>query len=86
MEIITSLGLIVIVLLALNHMAGGRPNNVLRPVARLCSGILGFAVNVVLRTFGSVAGLIGGSVKSIGPPKDGKTGGTSEKPQPRWKE
>ena len=84
MESITSLGLILIILLALNHMAGGRPNNVLAPVGRLCSGVLGFALNIVLRIFGSVAGLIGGSVKSIGLSKDRREGGTTEKPPPRW--
>jgi len=44
MEIISSLGLIVIILLAMNHMAGGRPDNVLRPVGRICSSIVALAL------------------------------------------
>ncbi len=85
MEIISSLGLIVIILLALNHMAGGRPDNVLRPVGRICSSILALALRIVSRIAASVIGLIGGSIKSLPPPgTDDKKGGTSEKPPPRW--
>ncbi|HNB22705.1 MAG TPA: hypothetical protein PKZ32_09815 [Candidatus Melainabacteria bacterium] len=85
MEIISSLGLIVIILLALNHMAGGKPDNVLKPVGRICSSILGLALGIVSRIAASVIGLIGGSIKSIPPPgRDDKQGGTSEKPPPRW--
>lgn len=85
MEILSSLGLIVIILLALNHMAGGKPDNVLKPVGRICSSILGLALGIVSRIAASVLGLIGGSIKSIPPPgRDDKQGGTSEKPPPRW--
>jgi hypothetical protein len=68
MEIISSLGLIVIILLALNHMTGGKPDNVLKPVGRICSSILGFALGIVSRIAASVIGLVGGSIKSIPPP------------------
>lgn len=85
MEIISSLGLIVIILLALNFMAGGKSGNVLGPVSRICSNLLAFALRVVSRIAASVIGLIGGSMKSLPPPgRDDKQGGTSEKPPPRW--
>lgn len=85
MEIISSLGLIVIILLALNHMAGGKPGNVLGPVSRICSSILALALGIVSRVAASVIGLVGGSIKSIPPPgRDDKQGGTTEKPPPRW--
>jgi hypothetical protein len=85
MEIISSLGLIVIILLALNYMAGGKPDNVLKPVGRICSSILGLALGIVSRIAASVIGLVGGSIKSIPPHgRDDKQGGTSEKPPPRW--
>ena len=85
MEIISSLGLIVLILLALNFMAGGKPGNVLNPVSRICSSILALALRIVSRIAASVIGLIGGSIKSIPPPgKEDQQGGTSEKPPPRW--
>lgn len=85
MEIISSLGLIVLILLALNFMAGGKPGNVLNPVSRISSSILALALRIVSRIAASVIGLIGGSIKSIPPPgRDDKQGGTSEKPPPRW--
>ncbi len=85
MEIIHSLVLIVVLLLALNHMAGGKPDSVLRPVGRICSSIFGLVLGIVSRIAVSGVGLIGGSIKSITPPGvNSKRGGTSEKPSPRW--
>lgn len=84
MEIISSLGLLLIILLALNFMAGGKPSNVLNPVGRLCSRILGFALGIVGKAASGIIGLLGGSVKSISPPPDRHDGGSSEKPPPRW--
>lgn len=85
MELLWSLGLIVVILLALNHMAGGKPDNVLRPVGRIGSSVLGLALSIVSRVAASVIGLIGSSIKSLPPPGgDKKAGGTSEKPPPRW--
>lgn len=84
MEIIWSLGLVVFLLLALNHMAGGKPGNVLRPVSRICGNLFGFALGLVTRIFGSVLALLGSSTKSIPPPGRNHDGGTSEKPPPRW--
>lgn len=84
MDIVWSIGLVIFLLLALNHMAGGKPGNVLGPVRRIGSGVFGFALGIVLRIFGSVVGLLGSSIKSIPPPGRDHKGGTSEKPPPRW--
>jgi len=37
MDLLWSLGLIVVIMVALNHMAGGRSSNVLRPVTGDCT-------------------------------------------------
>ena len=69
MELLWSLGLIVFLLVALNHMAGGRASNVLRPVANIASGLVSFALRLFMSALGSVVRLLGGSVKLPGPPK-----------------
>jgi hypothetical protein len=85
MDILWSIGLVVFLLLALNHMAGGKPNNVLRPVGSIFSRLLGFALTIVSRLFASVLSLLGSSTKMIPPPgRTDRDGGTSEKPPPRW--
>lgn len=50
MELIWSFGLVIVILLALNHMAGGRSGNVLGTVRRVCSRLVG----LVLRLLGRV--------------------------------
>ena len=62
MDIIGSLGLIVIILLALNYMAGGKSSNVLRPVGGLVGGVFRFAVNLCLGALGFVGRLVGACV------------------------
>jgi hypothetical protein len=84
MEIVSSLVLVVIVLLALNHMAGGKPNSVLRPVQRILTRLIGSAIGLIATFFAAGLKLLGGSVKSIPPPGRKHEGGTSEKPPPRW--
>lgn len=69
MELLWSLGLIVFLLVALNHMAGGRASNVLRPVTGIASGIVSFALRLCMSALGSVVRFLGGSVKLPGPPK-----------------
>ena len=63
MDIIWSFGLIVILLLALNHMAGGRSSNVLQPVSRLVSGALLVVVPLALSIAQAVLRLVGSSIK-----------------------
>ncbi len=87
MELLWSLGLIVFLLVALNHMAGGRASNVLRPVSNIASGLVSFAVRLCMSALGGVVRLLGGSMKLPGgSPKirDDKMppGGTP----PRWDE
>lgn len=48
MELLWSLGLIVFLLVALNHMAGGRASNVLRPVSNIASGLVSFAFRLCM--------------------------------------
>ncbi len=54
MDILWSLGLIVVILLALNHMAGGNPANVLRPTAGLVTNVASGVVKLVMGILGSV--------------------------------
>lgn len=63
MDILWSLGLIVVILLALNHMADGRASNVLRPVTNIASGLVTFAVRLCMSALGGVVRLLGGSLK-----------------------
>ena len=63
MDLLWSLGLIVVILLALNHMAGGRSSNVLRPVTNIASGLVSFAVRLCMSALGSVVRLLGGTLK-----------------------
>lgn len=87
MDLIWSLGLIVVILLALNHMAGGRASGVLRPVTRIVSNLVSMVVRAVLALFGSVLRIGAGSVKL---PKSGgdkkETGRGPGPPPPRWKD
>jgi len=71
MELLRSLGLIVFLLVVLNHMAGGRAFNVLRPDANITSGLVWFAFRLCMPALGGVVRLLGGSVKLPGPPKIG---------------
>lgn len=81
MELLWSLGLIVFLLVALNHMAGGRASNVLRPVA---SGIVSFALRLCMSALGSVVRLLGGSVKLPGPHKVRNDKQPPGPTPPRW--
>jgi hypothetical protein len=87
MDLIWSLGLIVVLLLALNHMAGGRSSNVIRPVTRIASNLISMVVRAVLRLFGSVFRLGAGSVKlpKLGGDKKETDRGPGP-PPPRWKD
>ena len=63
MDLIWSLGLIVIILLAMNHMAGGRASNILRPVSGIATGLVRLAVRAVLSTLGVVFRIGASSVR-----------------------
>lgn len=88
MDILWSLGLIVFLLLALNHMAGGRPSNVLRPVAGIANGVISLAVRLCMSAVGAVARLFGASLGSSMklPPGGSKTNRDTGPTPPRWEE
>jgi IS5 family transposase len=65
MDIFWSLSLFVFLPLALNHMAGGKPYNVLRPVGRIGRGVFCMTLGIVSRVMGSAIKLIGGSIRTI---------------------
>jgi hypothetical protein len=83
MELLWSLGLIVVILLALNHMAGGNPSAVLRPTSRLVSNVVGGVLRLAAGLFGSVFKIGASSMKL--PKKDDHhdTRGPGP-PPPRW--
>lgn len=82
MDLLWSLGLIVVILLALNHMAGGNPSNVLRPVGNIAGGMVSFAVRLVSGLLGSVFRIGAQSIKiSKTKEKDERGPGA---PPPRW--
>jgi len=90
MDILWSLGLIVVILLGLNHMAGGRSSNVLRPVGGIVSGVVSVAVRLCMSVLGTAVRLLGGSLGGVlklppsgeNPHTDKPAGPTP----PRWKE
>lgn len=87
MELLWSLGLIVVILLALNHMAGGNPANVLRPTAGLVTNIFSGVLRLVFGLLGSVLKIGGGSLGSMKIPKkddDKDSGRGPGPPPPRW--
>ena len=82
MEIIWSLGLVVMILLALNYMAGGHPSNVLRPVTGLINGVFAVVLRLSMSALGAVVRLLGATVKLPSPKaRDDKPYGPTP---PRW--
>jgi hypothetical protein len=87
MDLIWSLALIVVLLLALNHMAGGRASNVLRPVTGIASRLISMVVRALTALFSSVLRIGAGSVKLPKVKGDTKeTGRGPGPPPPRWEE
>jgi len=87
MDIVWSLGLIVVLLLALNHMAGGRSSSVIRPVTGIVTRLISMVVRALAGLVGSVLRIGAGTIKmpKVGKdPKDDKRG--PGPPPPRWKE
>lgn len=78
-----SLSLIVAILLALNHMAGGSPSNVLRPATGIVTRLVSMALGIVGRIFGTAFKLGAGSVKlpKLDDKRDERGPGP---PPPRW--
>lgn len=85
MEIISALGLLLLIFVAFGVMAGGRAASLLRPAIQIVERLLSFAVRSIVGIFGTVFRLGGGSVKlpkSQGGDKDRRIG----PPPPRWKD
>lgn len=87
MELIWSLGLIVVILLALNHMAGGRASNILGPVANILRWLVFFAFRLCMSGISAILRLLGNSLKL--PNSSIKFGDDKQSPgrkPPRWDE
>ena len=84
MDLIWSLGLIVVLLLALNHMAGGRASNVLRPVTGIASRLISMVVRAVTGLLGSVFRIGAGSIKLPKVKGTDKSDRGPGPPPPRW--
>lgn len=86
MDILGALGLIVVILLALNHMAGGSPANVLRPTGGLVTRVASGVIKLVTGLLGSVFKIGAKSIGSAKLPgidrKDERQG--PGPPPPRW--
>lgn len=86
MEIIASIGLLIIILIAFSLMAGGRASNVLRPATGILNRLIALVVRLVLSVCGAVLKLGGGLLKLPKPgplpPKDDNRG--PGPPPPRW--
>jgi hypothetical protein len=83
MDIVWSLGLLVIILVAFNNMAGGRASDVLRPVMDLVIGLFSMLVNLFVQVLriGIAAG--GNSIKTARRLKDDRINDHTATP-PRW--
>lgn len=85
MDLVWSLALLLIILLALNYMAGGRASNVIRPVTGIVSSLLSMVVRLVLSLVGSLFRIGVGSLKL---PKPGGSKKDTDRgpgpPPPRW--
>lgn len=83
MDIIWSLGLLVVIVLAFNFMAGGRSSTIIRPTVLLVENLLAFAVKAVVNTLGAIIRIGGRSVK-LPKSNPGKDNGPAGPPPPRW--
>lgn len=86
MDILWSVGLIVILLVALTNMAGGRASSVLRPVSGIVTRLLSMVVRAVLNLAGAIFKVSVGAVKLPKPKIKRETGRGAGSTPPRWKE
>lgn len=87
MDLIWSLGLVVVILLALNHMAGGRSSNVLRPVTGIVTGVFSLALRLCMSALATVVRLLGGTLRlPSGSPKIRDDKARPGPTPPRWDE
>ena len=83
MDMILGIGLLVVILVALNNMAGGRASDVLRPFMDLVIGLVSMLVNLFIQVLriGITAG--GNSLKTARRLKDDRINDHTATP-PRW--
>lgn len=84
LDIIAAVTLLVIVLLAFNHMAGGHHRNVIRPATAIATQVLSMAMRGLVSVLSPVFRLGAGSIKlpKLGNTKDDTRG--PGPPPPRW--
>lgn len=85
MEIISALGLLLLIFAAFGVMAGGRAPSLLRPAVQMVERLIGFAVLSIVGISGAIFRLGGASVKlpkGLNQKSDQRVG----PPPPRWKE
>jgi ABC-type polysaccharide/polyol phosphate export permease len=82
MEIFSSLGLLIVIMVALNIMAGGRASSVLLPAMRLVEHLLAILIRTLFTVLGVIFKIGAGSIKLPGSinRKDRPAG----PPPPRW--
>jgi len=86
MEILSSLGLLILILVAFGVMAGGRAPSLLRPAIRIVEKLLGFAIRGVTQVLGALFRVTGGSVKLPRQNRNSDPEHGPGPPPPRWKD
>jgi len=86
MDILWSLGLIVVLLVALTNMAGGRASSVIRPVVGIVTRLLSMTASTVLNLVGTIFKVSVGTVKLPKTNNKRETGREAGPTPPRWKE
>lgn len=86
MDILWSLGLLVVLLVALTNMAGGRASSVLRPVAGMVTRLLSMMVRAVLNLVGVVFKVSVGAIKLPRSKGVRETDRGAGSPPPRWED
>lgn len=86
MDILWSVGLIVVLLVALTNMAGGRASSVLRPVSGIATRLLSMVARAVLNLAGVIFKVSVGTIKLPKSKGSRESERGAEPPPPRWKD
>jgi len=86
MDILWSLGLIVVLLVALTNMAGGRASSVLGPVSGIATRLLSMVARAVLNLLGAIFKVSGGTIKLPKSKGSRETDRGAGPTPPRWKD
>jgi len=85
MEIISALGLLLLIFVAFGVMAGGRAPSLLRPAVQMVERLISFAVRSIVWIFGAISRIGGASVK-LPKGQNKKSDDRIGPPPPRWKD